>query len=315
MRVPVDEDARLQAVLDAHGGRRGAEPYTGWVNADGWRAARAFVVAHGGSGWRWVPGLPEAAPVTGWAALEATDDATPTLPTLEMWAQPIVDHAGTPVGYELLARGRDSEGGLLGYPALRAWAETRGALFWLDRRCREEALRQGRRLAGPNQFLSINFLPSVIYRPEDCLATTSAVLAETGLRPEQVVLEVVEAETVDEGRLAAIVQYYRARHPGIRFALDDLGAGVNGLTRILDLRPEVLKLDAAITRALARDPVARAIARAVRSLADELRVACIAEGVEDAATATWLREAGFPWFQGYFWGRPQPVAAWSSTGR
>ena len=142
------------------------------------------------------------------------------------WFQPILDRAGSVWGYECLMRAFTAEGETISPGQLIAWARQENLLFMLDRVCRETHIASAAAAAADEDvhFL-INFLPSVIYRPEFCLRTTVAALEGTHLRPERVIFEVVETERVeDHAHLRAILQYYR--DAGFKFALDDMGGGV-----------------------------------------------------------------------------------------
>lgn len=289
-----------------------------WFPRAEWPSVFAYLVTHRNQadGWEigWIHRVGDGTAAIPWKPLEngTAPMAVNEIP-IQMLAQPIVDPEGRRVGWEALARAVDDDGHLQSYAWLREWAERHRSMFWLDRRCREEGLRQIGPLVGAGEFVSINFVPAVIYRPEDCLASTTAAMLLAGLEQRQVVLEVVESTEVREGDLRNIVEYYRDVQPGIRFALDDVGTGYNGLARLRFLRPDIVKLDGSIARATRSEAGARRLAQAVRALSDDMGAIPLAEGIEDAETWQRLKDLGYRWFQGYLWGRPGSVTEWQRT--
>ncbi|HVK64812.1 MAG TPA: EAL domain-containing protein, partial [Polyangium sp.] len=109
---------------------------------------------------------------------------------------------------------------------------------------------------------------------------------------------------LDSDRLERIVRHYASQ--GFRIALDDVGAGYASLTALVRVRPHFLKLDKAIVRHLAGDPLR---AHLVRSLADFGRragIQVIAEGIEDEHDLQALLACGVELGQGYLLARPAP---------
>jgi EAL domain-containing protein (putative c-di-GMP-specific phosphodiesterase class I) len=100
---------------------------------------------------------------------------------------------------------------------------------------------------------------------------------------------------------------FRAR--GFRIAVDDAGAGYAGLQHILSLRPDVIKLDIALTRNVDTDPARRALSACLARFADEIGAEVIAEGIETAAELDTLQSLGIRWGQGFYLGRPALLPA------
>ncbi len=230
---------------------------------------------------------------------------------LETWLQPVVDAASEAVvGHECLARAHHPDDGRLITPGdMIGWARAENLLFMFDRFCRETHIKRAAAtgLAADHMFL-INFLPSVIYEPEFCLRTTVNAIECTGLRPEQIVFEVVETESVeDHGHLRAILSCYRKN--GFRAALDDLGAGYSGLSLMADLEPDPIKIDRSVVaradESEAHAPVCRAIIELGRSEGRQV----LAEGVETQSQRGYMRMLGVDMMQGYFFGWPAPEPA------
>lgn len=89
--------------------------------------------------------------------------------------------------------------------------------------------------------------------------------------------------------------------------VDDAAAGFAGLSHILHLRPDTIKLDISLVRGIQCDPVRRALARSLVAFAHDVGAALSAEGVETDAERDCLDALGVTYGQGYLWGRPQPM--------
>jgi EAL domain-containing protein (putative c-di-GMP-specific phosphodiesterase class I) len=105
----------------------------------------------------------------------------------------------------------------------------------------------------------------------------------------------------------------RFRERGVRIAVDDAGAGYAGLQHILSLSPDVIKLDLQLTRNVDSDPARRALSACLVQFAREIGAEVVAEGIETPAELDTLRTLGIRWGQGFYLGRPAPVAASGAT--
>ena len=205
------------------------------------------------------------------------------------------------IGYEALLRATGPTGPLLP-PALFGAAEQAGWLHVLDRIGRTTALRGAAGWLGTD-LLFVNFLPTSIYRPQVCLRTTEQAAFEAGLRLEQLVFEVTESERVtDLDHLADVFAYYRDQ--GCKVALDDLGAGYSSLNMLVQLKPDVVKLDKDLVQRLP-DKVSAAVVTAVVDITHSYGGLVLAECVETAEQAAAARDLGVDLGQGWHFGRPQ----------
>lgn len=156
-------------------------------------------------------------------------------------------------------------------------------------------------------FVSVNISPETVLAPElgDLVARGPAA---------RIVLELTEHHRIDcyDSVLEAIEGL---RRHGVRMAVDDAGAGYAGLHHILRLRPEILKLDMALTRGIDTDPARRALATALVHFAAEIDSMIVAEGVETTEELDTLTSLGVQWAQGYLLGRPTPPAnqSWDAS--
>jgi EAL domain-containing protein (putative c-di-GMP-specific phosphodiesterase class I) len=216
--------------------------------------------------------------------------------------QPIVEvHSETTVAFEALLRARAEDGGQIGAADLFPPAAATGVTHTLDRIGRETAIRDAAADLADRE-LFINFVPTSIYRPELCLATTVAAAGRHGVALEQLVFEVTETEQVqDTAHLLDIVRYYREQ--GAQVALDDVGSGYASIELVQTLAPDVIKIDRSI---VCRLPSAGSIAvvSALVAIGGELGARVLAEGVETEQEAAICRDLGVDLAQGWYFARP-----------
>lgn len=145
-------------------------------------------------------------------------------------------------------------------------------------------------------YIAVNASPETILS-DDLPAALSAMPAQ------QIVLEITEhAHVEDYDRLRRALEPLRIA--GVRLAVDDAGAGYASLQHILQLRPDLIKLDISLTRHIHLDPARRALASALVAFSRDTGSRIIAEGVETASELEALRNIGVEKAQGYFLGRP-----------
>lgn len=228
--------------------------------------------------------------------------------------QPIVSlDSGEVVAHEALLRATDDRGVEVSAPALFGAAAAGNWTQVLDRIGRETAIRDASSWLGDGT-LFINFVPTSIYRPELCLASTQRAAATHGVPFSQLVFEVVETHrTEDPGHLLTIVEHYREH--GARVALDDVGAGYSSLTLVARIRPDIVKIDRELVQGLPHDGVTTAIVRAVTDLAHDIGAEVIAEGIETAEQADAARQLGIELGQGWHFGRPAAPSVATAAGR
>ncbi|WP_042222315.1 EAL domain-containing protein [Oceanobacillus manasiensis] len=222
--------------------------------------------------------------------------------------QPIINRKnGEPhiIGYELLSRGIDQDGGVIPPFNLFEAARVRNRMFALDRACRLQAVRNAATLPS-DKLIFINFIPTAIYVPEHCLATTFAIVKKLNMKPEQVVFEVVETDEVEDiEHLKSILDYYR-KH-GFKYALDDVGTGFNDLQKLADLKPDIVKLAMEFSNGISTDKFKQEVASSVLKLSKEVGAQTLAEGVETEEDYNYLSEMGYELFQGYYFAKPTPT--------
>ncbi len=150
-------------------------------------------------------------------------------------------------------------------------------------------------------YCSINASPATIRG--DALPALLAIAPA-----DRLVIELTENATVDDyDALSDALAPLRAR--GFRLAVDDAGAGYASMQHILQLRPDIIKLDMNLTRDIDSDPARKALASALIGFAHDVGSVIVAEGVETEAELRVLQALGADAVQGYLLGRPQPLPA------
>jgi diguanylate cyclase (GGDEF)-like protein len=219
--------------------------------------------------------------------------------------QPKVDLAdGAINGVEALVRWQHPERGLLPPSEFLPAAELSGVIepltAWVLRRAAED---QARWLAGGRPWVvSVNISARNLETPgfADFVA---GILAEHGLPPELMLLEVTETALAGDAETAAqAVRDLAAR--GIGISVDDFGMGYTSLAQLRGMPLAEIKIDRAFVSDLLTDPESRAIVRSVIELAHGLGSKVTAEGVETPDVADWLASAGCDKAQGYLYSRP-----------
>jgi EAL domain-containing protein (putative c-di-GMP-specific phosphodiesterase class I) len=164
-----------------------------------------------------------------------------------------------------------------------------------------DADREGRYLGR----VSVNASGGELEHP-DYVATLGRILAETGLAPERLVLEVTESSlAADTGAAVATLTAIRAL--GVRVAIDDFGTGYSSLSRLEHLPLDILKIDKALIRNVGTGTPTPMIAT-ILALSSALHLAVIAEGVETSQQVNELLAQGCVRGQGWLFGRPQPMS-------
>jgi EAL domain-containing protein (putative c-di-GMP-specific phosphodiesterase class I) len=148
----------------------------------------------------------------------------------------------------------------------------------------------------PELYMGINASPALLQSGELLEA-----LRQVDGGP--VLIEVTEHAVVSEYEplMAALAA---CRDCGARIAVDDFGAGYSGLSHLLRVRPQIVKLDMQLTRDIDRDRAKQALASATAEFARRSQLDIVAEGIETEAEAAMLRDIGVRYGQGFYFGRP-----------
>lgn len=224
--------------------------------------------------------------------------------------QPLVDlETGHLAGFEALIRWRQPDGSVLSPGVFVPLIEANGLLLPIGRKFVAEVCRQIRvwrdayPLGAPVP-VNVNFASSQ-FAEEGVLAALLATIAEHGLRPADIVIEITESAAIGNiDRAAETLRQFR--EAGLRVVLDDFGTGYSSLSCLHELPISGLKLDRSFIARERRHP---AILHAVVMLAEQLGLTVTAEGIETEAQYQEARAQGCGYAQGYLFSRPLDAEA------
>lgn len=218
--------------------------------------------------------------------------------------QPVLSRDGRTIGFEALVRAQRSDGQALTPPQLFAPVSDEADLVHLDRLCRALHVRNFVRSAEADSLLFLNVHPVVSIRGRHYGNFFAEFLAQVGLPPERVVIEILENSVLDDRQLAESISFYRER--GCRVAIDDFGVGHSNFGRIWQIKPHLVKLDRSTLAYARTDDAVRRMLPGLVELLHEAGCSVLMEGIEDAFGAELAGECGVDLVQGYYYGRPQP---------
>ncbi len=229
--------------------------------------------------------------------------------------QPKVNLAsGTMIGMEALLRWQHPQRGLVPPLEFIPALEDSGLILevgdWvLDEACRQlaEWTRAGLRVAP----VAVN-LSARQFRRRDLDQVIRRLLAEHGIAPALIELEITESSLMDDPK-DAIRQLQALREAGLKISVDDFGTGYSSLAYLTRLPLSTLKIDRAFVNAATTESHSAAIVKMVIDMAHRLSFDVVAEGIETERQVTFLRQNGCLQGQGYYFGKP--VSAQAMTPR
>ena len=227
--------------------------------------------------------------------------------------QPVHDLVSEKIcGFETLARWMRQDGGMLAPCDFVPQAEHTGFIPNIDICMMEHALRaivRTRDLARTSRlFFSANGSP-LFFRGLASMETVEFLIETTGADPKLFTIEVTESALIDNlDDVHRKLDYLKSC--GVKIALDDFGTGYSSLQYINHLPFDYLKLDRAFVSQLFSSEKTEHMMRTIIGLARDLRMEIVAEGVETAEQLSWLRAAGCPKAQGFYFSRP---VAWDAA--
>ena len=222
--------------------------------------------------------------------------------------QPLVDiRSGRITGAEALVRWQHPELGLMPPAKFIPLAEETGLIIpigeWvLGAAC--ERNRAWERAGLPHLRIAVNLSPLQFMRG-DLVKTVERVLARTGCKPTALELEITEGMVMrDPENAAALIQ--KLKEMGIHVAIDDFGTGYSSLAHLKRFPVDSLKVDRSFVMDIPGDANDMAITAAIISMAHNLGMKVIAEGVETREQLDFLRGQGCDGLQGFYFSKPLP---------
>jgi predicted signal transduction protein with EAL and GGDEF domain len=228
-----------------------------------------------------------------------------------LYYQPQIDLAsGSVVGVEALLRWQRSPDELLLPGRFIGAAEESGLIVpmgeWVLREACAQAVRWQQQ-GLPELTMAVN-LSAVQFRRGDLLHSVTQALAVSGLDPSRLELELTESLLLDDAE-QVLETVRRFKSLGVNLSIDDFGTGYSSLAYLKRFAVDKLKIDQSFVRDIATDPDDAAIVRAIISMARSLKLKVIAEGVETAELASFLKLYHCHEAQGYHYAKPMPADA------
>ena len=231
----------------------------------------------------------------------------------QLFYQPQFDRHGHCFGAEALLRWKRADQGLVSPQDFIPLAEETGLILpigqWvLERACAQLKVWAGR-VETRHLQVAINVSARQFHQP-DFVSLVQASLERADVDPARLKLEVTESLMLENVE-TVIARMRQLRGLGIGFALDDFGTGYSSLSYLKRLPVDQLKIDQSFVRDLNEDPNDAAIVLAILAMSRSLGLQVIAEGVETKEQHAFLQQHGCHAFQGYLFGRPLPIDAWT----
>ena len=227
---------------------------------------------------------------------------------LRLYLQPQVDDQGRIIGAEALIRWQHPSRGLVSPAIFIPLAEESGIIVPMGEWVLAETCRALARLAmaGRPLRLAVNVSPRQFRQP-DFVSRIKAILAATGIHPAMLTLEVTEGLVIED-LPKTIAKMTELKALGFHLSIDDFGTGYSSLAYLKRLPFDELKIDRSFVQDAPHDPNDAALVETILAVAQHLKLAVVAEGVETIEQIDFLRGHGCIFFQGYFYGKPQPAA-------
>ncbi|MDI6102213.1 EAL domain-containing protein [Actinoplanes sp. NEAU-A12] len=222
--------------------------------------------------------------------------------------QPIVELADQRItGVEALVRWQHPVRGLLGPFHFVEAAEESGAIVGIGSWVLKEALRQFAQWRAENPATTLRYVSVNVsarqFRNADFAVEVRQALAETGARPEWLLLEITESLVLrDAAKVLSDLKALRAM--GVRIAIDDFGTGYSSLSYLRQMPVDVLKVDKSFIDDILHSRQQHALVDAIVTLSHNLDLTVVAEGIEEVGQRAALSAMGCQYGQGYLFAKP-----------
>jgi sensor c-di-GMP phosphodiesterase-like protein len=224
--------------------------------------------------------------------------------------QPLVDiRSGQLRGAEVLVRWRKPDGTLVMPGSFIPLAESSGLILEMTRDLMRRACVEAGPALGlrPGMKIAFNFA-SQLFRNDSIVKDVRNIFFGSEIKLSQVVLELTERDPIENftetRQIIAALQDL-----GVRIAIDDVGTGHSGLSYMLKLGVDIIKIDKMFVDAIGTDRNSTTIVETLVDLAHNMRMDVIAEGVENFEQVVHLRNLGIRTAQGYVFAPPLPGSA------
>jgi EAL domain-containing protein (putative c-di-GMP-specific phosphodiesterase class I) len=230
--------------------------------------------------------------------------------TLGSHYQPIFDAAeGKLLGYEALLLAHNLVGQQIHPETVFALSANHDEELFLDWLCRALHVRNWRNIGESDDargLLFLNAYPQAAIEDPHHPDVFNGMLEYYGVKPDNVVVEILETGVSDDAMLADAVALYRQL--GCKIAIDDFGVGFSNFERLWRLRPDFVKIDRSVLLSAVNESHARLVLANMVRLIKSCGAKVIIEGIEDRAQALLAIELGADYLQGFFFARPAMTA-------
>lgn len=223
-------------------------------------------------------------------------ELTKVLGSVETYFQAILDKEKKLYGFEALCRSE--------VPVWKLFKVSDRVAFLTDYYCREKALLEFRSRFYGGYHLFLNFHPKFLKDPLENVGELEANLEMKGIDPKFVVVEIDEYEGMDLKALRLIRDFLKGG--GIKVALDDVGAGYAGLYQLVEIHPDIAKLDMELVRDVHQNKLKQAIVKGIVQACKESGIMVLAEGIEKKEELQFLLDLDVDLFQGFLFAKPDP---------
>ena len=224
---------------------------------------------------------------------------------LELYYQPIVNGStGAVQAFEALMRWNHPSRGFMMPSQFIPFAEEAGLMTelgnWAITRACEQAM-----VLPDNIHVAVNVSPNQ-FRSASIISHLRQALAETGLDPARLILEITESVILSSEMIAERV-LSELQVLGVQLALDDFGTGYSSLSYLQRYAFNKVKIDRTFVAGMLEHKANLAIVHAILNIGRDLGIGIVAEGVEKIEQAEALRDEGCVLMQGYLFGRPKTL--------
>jgi diguanylate cyclase (GGDEF)-like protein/PAS domain S-box-containing protein len=224
----------------------------------------------------------------------------------ELHYQPLVDISTDKIsGFESLLRWRHPDKGMISPAEFIPAAEDIGLITAIGEWVLREACREAAKWP-ENVKVAVNLSP-VQFRSRNLVQVVVSALANSGLSPKRLELEITESVFLAETE-ANLAILHQLRELGVAISMDDFGTGYSSLSYLRSFPFDKIKIDRSFVKDLAERSDCVAIVRAISGLGRSLNITTTAEGVETVDQLEWLRAEGYNEAQGFLFGAARPAA-------